>query len=65
MKNPEYMSIALKYFPPDILARYNILDLVHTNGHVYVKIQKGMYGLKQAAILAYEHLVRNLAHHGY
>ena len=28
-------------------------------------IQKGMYGLKQAAILAYKQLVKNLKQYGY
>ena len=35
------------------------------NGYVYGKIKGGMYGLKQAAILAYKQLVTNLAQHGY
>ena len=35
------------------------------DGYVYVKISKGMYGLKQADLLAYQKLVRHLAPHGY
>jgi hypothetical protein len=35
------------------------------DGHIYIKIKKGMYGLKQAAILAYNHLKTVLAPHGY
>lgn len=35
------------------------------DGHVYVRIGKGMYGLKQAAILAYQQLVTFLTTHGY
>ena len=65
MKNPEYMKIKLKYFPPDIISMYNLHDKVHSDGYVYIKIKKGMYGLKQAAILAYEQLVTNLKQHGY
>ena len=38
---------------------------VFHNDYIYVKIKKGMYGLKQAAILAYQHLVNNLAPFGY
>ena len=30
---------------------------------VYIRIRKGMYGLVQAATLAYKHLEKNLAHH--
>jgi hypothetical protein len=39
-------------------------DLVH-NGFVLVKIQKGMYGLPQSGILAYECLVLHHAKYGY
>jgi hypothetical protein len=38
---------------------------VDSDGYIYIRIKKGMYGLKQAAILAYEHLVNQLAPHGY
>ena len=36
-----------------------------SNGYVYIKIKKGMYGLKQAAILAYQRLVELLQPNGY
>ena len=65
MDKPEYMRIAIKHFPPDIIQRYHIRNIVHDDGYVYVKIKKGMYGLKQAAILAYNFLVQNLSTHGY
>ena len=35
------------------------------DGNVYIRIKKGMYGLKQAALLAYKKLVNQLAPHGY
>ena len=53
MKEPEYMKMAFKYFPEDIRQKYNLYDLVH-DGYIYIKIKKGMYGLKQAALLAYK-----------
>jgi hypothetical protein len=64
MDKPEYMFIPTKYIPDDIMQRYKLKDKV-TNGCVYVKIKRGMYGLKQAALLAYNHLVNNLASYGY
>ncbi len=64
MLNPEYMKIAYKYFPPDIITKNNLQDLVH-NGYFYCKIKKGMYNLKQATLLAYNYLVSKLAPHGY
>ena len=53
MEEPEYMKVNYKYFLHDIRKRYNLDELVHSNDYVYIKIQKGMYGLKQVAILAY------------
>jgi hypothetical protein len=65
MKDPEYMRIHYKYFSPAMRQQYNLESIVHTDGYVYIKIKKGMYGLKQAALLAYQHLVKQLAPHGY
>ena len=55
MPDPEYMRVPYKYFLSDIRQRYN-LDAIFNNDYIYIKIQKGIPGLKQAAILAYEHL---------
>ena len=64
MNRPEYMKIPYKYFPDDIIQKYNLQNKV-SNGYIYIKIKKGMYGLKQAALLAYNKLVQHLAPHGY
>jgi hypothetical protein len=64
MKNPEYMKIHISYLPDDIIEHYNLRNKTH-NGYVYVRISKGMYGLKQAAILAHQQLSRNLQKYGY
>ena len=65
MGRPEYMRINRRHIPPDIFDKYNLASIVSTSGFVYIKIKKGMYGLKQAALLAYQKLVTNLAPHGY
>ena len=65
MAKPEYMKIHISSFPDDIIEQYKLQEKVTNNGFVYVRIKKGMYGLKQAAILAYEFIVENLAPHGY
>ena len=65
MKRPEFMRIHYKHFPQDIKDKYNIDDLKAADNYVYVRIKRGMYGLKQAAILAYEFLVKNLSQYGY
>jgi hypothetical protein len=36
-----------------------------SDGHVYIEVQKGMYGLPQAGVLANQLLARRLAIHGY
>ena len=35
------------------------------DGYVYARIEKGVYGLKQAAVLAYNNLVKILKKYGY
>lgn len=64
MDRYEYMRIPIRDIPPTIIAQYNLLPLVH-NGHVWVEIRKGMYGLPQAGIIANTRLVKHLATHGY
>ena len=65
MLRPEYMKVPIKYFPQDIIEKYSLDKKVDANGFVYVQINKGMYGLKQAAVLAYQHLIDNLQKDGY
>ena len=64
MEKPEFMKVPKRYFPNDIQDKYNLHEKIH-NDYVYIKIKMGMYGLKQAAILAYENLVKNLSKFGY
>ena len=56
MEGDEYMKVPYKNFPPDIQKRYNLDSKVTESGHVFIRIKKGMYGLKQAAILAYNNM---------
>ena len=53
MEQPEYMKVHLKFFSLDIIKRYNLQEKVHSNGYVYIEIIKGLYGLKQVALLAH------------
>ena len=64
MENCEYMKIHEKYFLDDIRKKYKIDEKIHNN-YVYCKIKRGMYGLKQAARLAYDKLKEHLAKYGY
>jgi hypothetical protein len=65
MDDQEFMRVKSKYFPLEIRKRYNIDALVTYDDYVYICIKKGMYGLKQVAVLAYNHLVKHLALSGY
>jgi hypothetical protein len=47
----EYMKMLLSRFLMEIIQKYNINTLA-IDGWVYIEIRKGMYGLKQAGILA-------------
>jgi hypothetical protein len=60
----EYMKMLLSRFPEEIIQRYN-LNALAVNGWVYIEIRKGMYGLKQAGLLANQLLQTPLAPFGY
>ena len=59
------MCIHIRHLPKDIRKRYHIDNFLHTDNYVYVHIKKGMYRLKQAAVLAYNKLVSVLKSYGY
>ena len=65
MPTAEYMKMHIDEIPSDIITKYDMSHLQDKNGYVHFKIVKGMYGLKQAAILAYDQLKDHLAPHGY
>ena len=55
MKEFEYMKIKFSEIPPDVATHYKLQNLVHTDGYVYIEIQKGMPGLKQAGKITPNH----------
>jgi hypothetical protein len=54
----------LSRFPEEIVNKYN-LNALAVDGWVYIEIRKGMYGLKQAGLLANQLLQTRLAPFGY
>jgi hypothetical protein len=60
----EYIKMLLSRFPEEIIQKYNLKALA-VDGWVYIEIRKGMYGLKQAGLLANELLQTCLAPFGY
>ena len=59
------MKFHIATLPQEIIDEYNLLNIVNNQGYVYVKIVKGMYGLKQAGIIAHRSLIHHLAPFGY
>ena len=63
MLDSEYMKVCLRYFPQDIVKKYNLISFVRSDGYVYIQIMKGRYRLKQAE--SNENLSKLLNHVGY
>ena len=63
MTTPRYMKLKTALLPQDTISFYNLQDKITRDWYVYVKICNGMYGLKGAAILAYDqlaHFMKNM-----
>ncbi len=60
----KYMHIPIGMFPAWIVAQYDLLHKV-VKGHIYLKMQRAVWGLPQAGILANKLLRKQLAPHGY
>jgi hypothetical protein len=52
------MHMKISNLPPNFIKAYTLIDLAANNGTIYIKIQKGMYGLLQSGILA-QNLLEN------
>ena len=57
----EYVKFHIATIPQEIIDKYNLLNIVDNKGYVYVKIVKGMYGLRQAGIISHRSLIHHLA----
>ena len=56
----EYMKDQYQHIPEDMQSIYNLYTKVTAKNYIYIRIKKGVYGFKQAAILAYGNLKRSL-----
>jgi hypothetical protein len=62
----QYMKVHRRYVPQEIIDEYGLTDDdFDAQGYIYLEIQKGMYGLKEAGILAFEQLQAHLKPYGY
>ncbi len=64
MERFEYMRMPIKLIPQEIIDLYDLEPKVK-NGHVYMEISRGMYGLPQSSRLANQLLKKRLLKHGY
>ena len=48
------MCILLKIIQQEIVDAYNLATMVDNQGWIYMRIKKGMYGLKTAGIISYQ-----------
>ena len=62
--NFEYIRIALKEIPEEIIGQYNLRSL-QNDGWVYIQIEKGIPGLKQGIKIANDKLKLHMRKHGY
>ena len=65
LPDPEFMRIPLKIIPQEIIDTYDLTALVDDQGWIYMRTEKGMYGLKQAEIIANQELVKHMTPFGY
>ena len=65
LPDPEFMRIQLKITPQEIIDAYNLITLVDNQGCIYMCIEKGVYGIKQAVIIASQGLVKHMDPFGY
>ena len=61
MEKPEFLRMNINHFPDDVIAHYQLNEKVDANGYLYVRVEKGMYGLPQAGKNAQELLEKRLA----
>ena len=64
MPEEEYMRVSLRHIPNSIQQRYH-LNSIARDGFVLARIDKGIYGLPQAGILARQRLVAHLGQGGF
>ena len=65
MEEPEFLRMKIEYFPQDVIDHYNLKDKVDEKGNLYVRVEKGMYGLPQAGKIANKLLEKRLKKFGY
>ena len=58
MKYFQYMRIHKKIIPQEVIDEYDII--FDDRDFTYVEICRGMYGLKESGVIAFDQLIRKL-----
>ena len=61
LPEPEYLKLHISVIPDEIIAAYNLQTLHDEKCWCYIKISKGMYGLKQAGIISNQELQKHMS----
>ena len=64
LERPEYLRIPTKFIPACTVTKHSLDQFLHNNTILF-EVNKGMYGLTQAGLLAQQRLITHLAAHGY
>jgi hypothetical protein len=64
LERKEYLRIQAKFLPAEVMKEFGF-DKYMVNGSVLFEVNKGMYGLPQAGLLAQKRLIAHLASAGY
>ena len=65
LKHPEYVKIKLSDITEEIIVKYKLHNLANADGSVYIKANRGIYGLPQLVLIANELLEERFNKHGY
>ncbi len=55
----------LSNIPDEVIEEYKLREKATTNGSIYIKAKRSMYGLPQSGLLANKLLEKRLSKHGY
>ena len=61
----QYLRMHIDDFPQEIINEYGLTGHMITDDFVYIQVEKGMPGLKEAGMLANKLLEQRLTPHGY
>eukprot|EP00804_Cyclotella_cryptica_P018370 CCRYP_015487-RA/>CCRYP_015487-RA protein AED:0.13 eAED:0.11 QI:0/0/0/1/0/0.5/2/0/1281 len=65
LKRPEFAKVRLSDIPQEIITLYKLEQIATADGWVYIRVDRGMYGLPQSGSLGHDLLEQRLNAEGY